>query len=403
MLRYYRHRSVVAKLVRSFKVLLGVGLTVAGVSSAWRALYVHSSERALLARRLVFMRSPIQGRLERANVVEGAILEAQAEAFEVVDPRVEIERRGALQERADALRGEVEVLERSVKALEELRTTHQRHDAASEKAQQAQLRLKLAEARAAEAARQALADSSELQLRRSVALEGAGLGTPSAREEAQGKQLNAAAGVEEARHEAEAIEALLRALASGAPVDTSAGAGFSYSRQKADELTLLCATRGQELEQRRAQLQATMRELEAEQRRVELMRKAAVGVPTRARVWKRLASAGEQIHQGQVLGSALDCSDAFVSALVSPRAAASVRIGSTTKVTLRGDDRSYEAVVIGIGATSGDLSPVRPSIEEAALTSGKLDAATSILLRITRGGEGLRRECAVGVDAEVAL
>ncbi len=74
---------------------------------------------------------------------------------------------------------------------------------------------------------------------------------------------------------------------------------------------------------------------DAENRRINKLARAEVGVAPSEKIYKAIAQAGKQVNAGDTLVQSVDCSDAFVVAIFSERQAQALSIGS--KVLVKSD------------------------------------------------------------------
>jgi multidrug resistance efflux pump len=391
----------IARVWRVFKLALGASLVASGVVILYRHFFVSQAERAILGRPLVVLRTPINGSVQKANVVEGSVLGPDAEVFEIYDPRAEVWKASELAERQQALQGTLAAMESTLTELDELRRGHKDSELQSREVQRIQLRSQLADARAAELAGRAQAAKSASQLARSVSLQADGIAAVQDLEQATAQQQVAEAGLRQATNQTEALTSLLRAISSGTPVDTAAGVGFSYSRQRSDELTVALVTRHEEVEQQRAQLRAVEAQLEQEKRRAELRQRSSPRFGKRVRVWRRLVGLQDYVSAGQPLAEGLDCSQAFVSALVYIRHAEKLRVGSRARVELNGNGTEYSGQIVTIGALAEGTTSLAPALPEPMPLIGKSDELVPVTVRLDAPAKLPLETCEAGTNARV--
>lgn len=386
----------------SIKVVVGALLFTMGVLIAIRSLFFARSERAVLSRALLTIRTPISGNLEQASALEGAIASPAQALFTVTDDRADLSLLSALSERCRTLENEVEALQRAIGALDEIREAYGRAAGVSTRAQQAQLKALLAEAKAVETARLREAQLTAAQLARSQSLEGFGLASREQLEQATVRQENAEAGFQQAKYQRQSLNTLIRAVSTGASIESSSGTNFTYAKQRADDIAVALVGRSQELEVRKGEHAAVKAALEAERRRADLLRRSVVTSSNRMRIWRALSSPGLHVSAGQPLAEALDCSREYISALVYVRHASKIAVDSHAAVELYGDDREYRAVVVSIGPPGQNPVAVAPALPPPPSNVGTSDELVPVLLRL-EGAEHLRANCAAGIDAEVTF
>jgi hypothetical protein len=388
----------VSRLFELGKFVSSAGLLAVGLTAGWQGLFVPQAERALMGRRVIALRSPIEGLVERAEAVEGALLAADSQPYQVKDPRAETARSAELTQRQATLQGELAALERATTGLKSLQSLYRQRDSTSRSVQIAQLKTLLTDARANATARESAASASAAEGERSQTLLELGLTTQRQLEQAQSAEKVAAAQAVQAANQAQSLDAVLGAVSAGVPIDVTEGGAFTYARHKADEVALLLMNREQELLTRRALLAATSDELAAEQRRIALRAQADIGPGARARVWKRLVSRGEFVRSGQTLAEALDCSEAMITSVVSARTASKIRIGATATVKLAGDETSYSGVVTSLGGYTA-ATAIGPVLDAPPAKPGDADELLLAVIRVT--DSRLRKDCAAGSDADV--
>jgi multidrug resistance efflux pump len=378
---------------------IAVGLVGLGSWLGFRSLFVSESERAVLARHLIVLRSPISGQVESTELTEGALLQGGAEAFVIKDPRADTWHETELVQERERLLGEQAAMERALDSLSRMRKSYRNGEERSRAVQVKQLEAMLAGAQADEGSQRALAATADEQLRRSRALGDAGLKPQAELEQAQAMRESAAAAAEKAAHQRESLAMLVSAVSSGAPVDTSTGVGFSYARQRADDVSLLVLTTQREVQRLSASLAALDASITLEKSRASLLQRSPVQVGRRSRIWRRFASSAAFVTAGQPLADAIDCSEEFVSALVYARHAAKLRVGSIARVTLRDDQTDYRGELVNIGADSPNV--VAPALDPPADTTGTTNELVRVLIRLVDAPARLHAACEAGVDARV--
>lgn len=389
-----------SRLFEVGKFVSSAGLLAVGLTAGWQGVFVAKAERALMGRRVITLRTPIEGVVERAEAVEGTLLTADSQPYQIKDPRAETARSAELTQRQATLQGEVAALEQATGALRRLQALYRERDSTSRTVQIAQLKTLIKDARANALAQESAANASAAEGKRSQTLLELGLTTQRQLEQAQSTEKLSAAQAAQAANQAQSLDAVLGAVSAGVPIDVTDGGAFTYARRKADEVALLLMNREQELLARRALLTATNDELAAEQRRIALRAQADVGPATRARVWKRLVTRGEFVRSGQALAEALDCSEAMITSVVSARTASKIRIGATATVKLAGDERTYAGVVTSLGGYTA-ASAIGPGLDPPPPKPGNADELLLVVVRVTDAR--LRNDCAAGSDADLTF
>lgn len=377
-------------------LLVGLGLWI-----GFRAVFILEAERAVLSRPVMVLRTPITGSIDKDTTAEGALVQADTPVFSVYDARVDLSREIELTRLRDRLRGEVASAERVATALHEMHSAFSQRDRSNRSVQRVQLEKQLAEANAAEEAQRALLMNAEQEVQRSRALDTVGIESQRDLERAEMQLWSATAAAERSKYQRQGLRSLVDAVSRGALVDTSAGVGFTYARQKVDEVSLRLLQQQQELERLHADLAGTEASLSREQSRTKLLTRADVTPGKGARIWRRFVSRGSHVVAGQALAEALDCSAAYVSALVYVRQARKLRVGSRARVSLRDDDASYAAEVVNIGASGGGTGGWAPVLAAPPNVPGTMDELVPVVVRLSDQLPATLGSCAAGVDAEI--
>jgi multidrug resistance efflux pump len=171
-----------------------------------------------------------------------------------------------------------------------------------------------------------------------------------------------------------------------------------YSSQRADEIGIRLAEIEREIAYLSAYEAETSARLEAERRRVELLRTADLVAPSSGMLWKLGASEGERLHMGDTVAELVDCKSAFIVATIPQDRYPDVEIGGAARVRLSGEKTDWVGRVISVTgeatlANDRNLAAA-PLVQRAATATARIQVAAS-------GNSA--GECLVGRTARVLL
>jgi multidrug resistance efflux pump len=350
--------------------------------AAWyltdRLLMVSSLEGVVSAP-LVPLRAPIDGRVRIGEAIEpGGAVRAGQTLFTLVDDQVDERALVDLRVRLATIDDAEQTIVNRVTVLEGLRSTLRERASLYQAATVRRLEAMLVEAEAAHKGAQVQLGLSRIELRRSRDLAGRRL-------ESAAKLDDADAGARRADFEVErsaASSAKLRAELASARQGVVVGEGFAdapYSLQRLDEIALRLSDVAVERDAlARSRRELTERSAE-EERRLALLREAAVRSPATGLVWGLGVADGARVSRGDVLGELADCRRSYVEATLPERGFESVRPGDAVRVRLSSSTKDIPGIVRSLRGAG-------------AIDSGARAAA------IVRPGSGLMT-VAVEVDA----
>jgi len=215
------------------------------------------------------------------------------------------------------------------------------------------------------------------------------------------------AGLERAQRDlalaAEGETSLQRRLA-GAQVELEAArqgkyVGDSYndrpsSSQHADEIALRIAESEADLSIRDERLDRLKSNMREEAVRYADQQSAELAIPVSGQVWEVMTAPGEEVRAGRELLRILDCTGVVVTAVVSAKTYASLRIGGAARFQPFGEGKDY-------GATIVRLSGLAAPFDNLAIDASALGRE---LYRVTVSVPDLRTStCSVGRNGKVVF
>ncbi|HUI95404.1 MAG TPA: HlyD family efflux transporter periplasmic adaptor subunit [Xanthobacteraceae bacterium] len=380
---------------RIVKAALGLAITVAvGWLPAQRFLELASAE-AVVNARLVTVRAPIDGQIEPASALPeiGSPVAAHAVLLRVVNPRADRGRLDDVRRLSDAVASERAGI---VARLALLRAQHAALADQTRYFQEARVRELEAQAGGMEseiAAATATRVEADATLARTAALAQSGAQTRVALDRAQRDDRVAAQAETTLRRRLTAVQIELEAARQGKFVGDSYNDRPSSSAH-ADEVALRIAELEADLrirDERLARLAASERE---EAARYAQASAAALAAPVSGNLWEMLTTPGEDVRAGREVLRILDCSHMLVTAVVSEKTYASLRLGSPARFRPLGESTDYAGRVIQL--TGLAAPPDNLAIGTAALTRDTYRVIVSVPALETSG-------CAVGRSGRVTF
>lgn len=169
-----------------------------------------------------------------------------------------------------------------------------------------------------------------------------------------------------------------------------------YSRQRADEVILRIAEVQHEIELLTAAQDETRGRLEAERRRIDLLRSATLTAPSDGMVWKLGASNGEFVSAGDNVVDLVDCRDAFIIARIPQDRFDDIVVGKTAHFRFSGDKQDKIGRIISV---TGDLDLIK---EQNLATAPSNERYPTAIVRIRiEPSNNVAGDCAVGRTVHV--
>jgi len=375
---------------RLLKTALGLAVVaVVGYAPVQRLMQTSSVE-AVVNARVITLRSPIEGEVQagpsRWDV--GAALAPGDVLFRVVDKRADHSRLADLNRQLEQFRDERPGLAARLASSRTLlnEVNEQTRQFTQGRILQLEAREEELEANA-EAARAKNQDAAAT-LERATRLAGQGVMAATQATLAQRDARVAAEGEVAALKQIEAAKVELAAARNGVFV------GDSYndrpqSSQRADELQQQVVELEQSVAQYDRRIASLGAELKDETARYAELSAADIAAPAKGSVWEILTAPGEQVHRGQDLMRALDCSGALVTAVVSEAVYDRLQVGSPARFRPRDGGEDLPGRVISLTGSSG--SPANFAIEPAALQREAYHVTVSVPDLVTGQGCGVGR------------
>jgi multidrug resistance efflux pump len=380
---------------RIIKTVIGVFVIVVAGWMPVRVLLQTTSTEAVINARLITLRAPIEGQIDRlASLAVGTELQSGAAVLGIINTRADRGRLDSMAQLISQLEGEIGAF---TTRQNELRKLHQEYTANAESfrvGRMAQLKSRMAETQSEISAATARHEEAQQTLERAQSLSEAGTGTLVTLERAQRDATVAKRTLEALGHRRNTLNVELTALGKGVFV------GDSYndrpqSLQRADDVTLRLNEIAADISQRQTRLASVRTELAEERGRYARRSMAALVAPTRGSVWEVMTAPGEQVVLGQDLVRLLDCSGLVVTATVGETAYNNLHVGQAARFRFRGESTDYQGRVISL--TGVATAPANLAIQPAALAKEpyRVTVAVPELVKATR--------CSVGRTGRVTF
>ncbi len=355
-----RQKQTVPWRGRAIRSLAGVALLIVVGWIPVQRLFQVSSVEAVVNARLVTLRAPIGGLIEKDMILDGTDNSVQQNAplVHIVNSRVDQSRLNDARRDLDQTLEQRASLTEQVEQLTKLRNDLQVQVAAFREGRMRQLQARVAEADALVASANVENDKAQVERARVEALQTKGFLSQSELDKAVRSARVAEEAVRGATAKRDSATVELDSLARGVFI------GDSYndqprSAQRLDEImqTIAVATadlRRQDLRHANSQI-AVARE--------EALFAAASEVTIRApvvgQIWEVLASPGEQVVAGQDLMRLLDCSNSVVTATVSEAVYNRLSVGTPARFIFREGGPEHQGKVVqlsGVASVAANLA-----------------------------------------------
>jgi len=380
---------------RVVKAALGVLIAIAvGYMPAQRFLELSSSE-AVVNARVVTIRAPIDGRVELASALPevGSPVAADTVLLRLVNPRADRGRLDDLRRLKDAVESERAGIVARLALLRAQYADLHEQTRYFQEGRVRQLEAQVASMESEIAAASATRTEADATLARTTALAQSGTSSRAALDRAQRDQRVAAQAETTLRRRMLAVQIELEAARQGKFVGDSYNDRPS-SAAHADDVALRISELEADLrirDDRLARLAVSVRE---EAARYAQQSAAELATPVSGNLWELMTTPGEDVRAGREVLRILDCSHMLVTAVVSEKTYASLRLGSPARFRPLGESTDYAGKVIqltGLAAPSDSLA-----IGTAALTRDLYRVIVSVPELKTPG-------CAVGHSGRVTF
>lgn len=369
---------------RVVKIAFAVALCSAGAFGMLSDSTYISSSNAVVSAFVVDVRTPIDGTLSGLPLAAGTFVKAGQVLGSVYNPRSDREHLDNLLTLESSSASTVEALtaERTMLQLQQkallARSNRNSAAVAARLGQQAQ------------AADQTLSglkfalDEANIELRRADGLHAAGIVSDADLDRKRAAQLVAKQAVEAqqtsvASYRAQSVDAARGLLAE--PGDAS---DVSYSRQRADEISMRLAENASALTIARGQADEARMSVQAETVREGLMRQSEVRAPIDGYLWKINTTDGEGVPSGSSILSLVNCNQQFVLVQVPQDRVPEIAVNHEARIRLAGESQERRGTVVSVSGDALKLSnskmaalPFQESSQQMATVTVRLDTKSS--------------------------
>lgn len=255
-------------------------------------------------------------------------------------------------------------------------------------------------------------NEANIELRRTDGLHTEGIVSDADLDLARAKQLVAKQAVEAQQTAVANYRAQSADAAHGLLAEPGDASDVSYSRQRADEISMKLAENASALTIARGQADEASMSVQAETVREGLMRQSEVRAPIQGYLWKINATDGEGVPSGSSVLSLVNCNQQFVLVQVPQDRVPEIAINHQARIRLSGETEERTGTVAAISGdvlklpnsklaalpfqeSSQQMATVTVRLEEKSGHKGMPDAAHSV-----RQGEAT---CVVGRAARVLI
>lgn len=383
---------------RIIKIAFAITLCSAGAFGVLSDSTYISSSNAVVSANVVEVRAPIDGTISGLPLIVGSMVKAGQIITRVDNPRNDRQHLDNLltsetssKSTLDALIAERRSLELQQKELLQRAKTDS-SAIASRLEQQSRSAAKMA------SSMQFTLAEANIELHRGEQLHRAGIISDARLDTLRSVQLVAS----------ETLDAQLATLASlrgeaanavlGILTEPGDASDVSYSRQRADEITIKLAENAVQLRVAREQSEEARMNVQAETVRENMMRQAEIHAPIQGLVWKQSATDGEHIVDGGSVLSLVDCSQQFVLVQVPQDRVPDVALHKVARVRLAGESIERPGTVSLI---SGDVLKLE-NTKFATVPSQDVSQQMATIL-VTLNATGGNTACLVGRGARVLI
>ena len=383
----YRRRIV--KTVLGLAIFAGVGFMPV------QRFFEASSVEAVVNARIVTIRAPIDGRVEAGAALPevGSAVAANTILLRVINRRADRGRLDDLRRLIDLLESERGALIARLGLLRAQHTELVEQTRYFQRARVLQLEARIDEIKSQISAAVATRSEAATALERSAKLLQAGAQSKAGLERAQRDLALAAEGETSLRRRLAGAEVELEAARQGKYVGDSYNDRPSSS-QHADDIALRIAESEADLSIRDERLDRLKSNMREEAVRYADQQSAELAIPVSGQVWEVMTAPGEEVRAGRELLRILDCTGVVVTAVVSAKTYASLRIGGAARFQPVGESRDYAGTIVRL---SGLAAP----FDNLAIDASALGRE---LYRVTVSVPDLRTStCSVGRNGKVVF
>ena len=341
---------------RPMKIAVALGLLGAGVYAMLDDQFSLSTETAVVSAYTVGLRSPIGGHVAGLRHAPGEEVTAGALLAVVEDDRADQQRLVDLRALRDRAQSELTAAEAARDAFHAMAADLTARAGTHLEVALAWYASQLAEAQRSLAGAQAKLLRDRQVLDRKRQLLASGFGTRADFEAAQGDHDVSLRTAEAQRQRIATMQTQRDGVRRGVFVE-SGHIGFNYAQQRQDEVTMRLAELDRSIVSLRADLTAAEARLTGEQRHSAQQALAELPSPSGGMIWRVLAQEGERVAAGDTVAEVMDCSAAFVLAVVPQDRAADVQVGGIARFRLSGESRERSGrvqAVLGEGSVGSE-------------------------------------------------
>ncbi len=352
-----------------------------------------ATDNAVVSAYSVSVRTPIDGVVGGTDLRIGAKITRGTLLAEVRNSRIDDQRLVDLRGHLAKARASLEATKTELLSLGTLRDDMARRAQAYLAASSARLAGSIAEARNALAAAGEQREQAQRVLGRRSSLTQTGFSSAADLDKARSDYNVAARGADALQGRLDALLAQAKAAEQGVTAESGSN-DVTYSAQRADEIDIRIGELTRESALQQAEIEETLARLSNEEQRVSKLEAAALVAPASGIIWKLKASEGERLGTGDSVAQIVDCTSAFIIAIVPQNRVPDIEVGSNAEYRLSGDSATRHGRVLSVtgDATGSDQNLAALPFEQKGTT-----ATVRIAL------DGPSGECLVGRNARVIL
>ena len=337
---------------KPFKVCLAGGILCIGLFAVFSESKFVSTSDAVVSSYILAVRAPVEGSVTGLPISSGVDVERGQPLGRISNPILDHQHLDDLQtlveqsqSTADAVAKEQQILSAQRAALVERSNDHIEAVKArlDRELSQAQQELNADQMQSTEAAREA---------DRGRQLFALGIMSRADYEKLAAAEVVAAHQRDAQQSYVEAIKLQSSAASKGILIEPGTDNDVSYSRQRADEISIRLADNERTLATSRLQALQAQKEIAAEAARVQMMGNAALTSPIDAQIWKLNAVNGEHVSAGETVVSLVDCQRQFIIAEIPQTRLPEVAIHQKASFRLSGESKERSGIVLSVSGDS---------------------------------------------------
>jgi multidrug resistance efflux pump len=335
------------KLVR---IVLGAVLLLGSLYVIVGEYLSGTSADATINARTTVLRAPIQGLAEFSVRSIGARVLPEDGVVHITDNQFDNARLIDLERTRSTMEADLVRLKAQSAAVDEARKVLEAQAKSYQEGRVRQIRSRIVETQTSVNSAEARFREAASALERTRDLSSRGVQTAITLDRAKAQYDVAQQDIDSARERITYLSAELSSAQNGVFIgDSYNDAPFSIQRIR--EFDLKLAELKAEAENVSWRLSLTTEQIGAERVRVNRLTAAELSIQSPGIVWNFFASTGEHVNQGQDLVRFVDCSAVMVTASVSERVYATLRVGMPAQFRLIGDDRVFQGTITRLGGS----------------------------------------------------